>query len=63
MIISRTPHNFFRGGTDYPLWYLDYGGVVFVAIDKYCYITCRELPPFFKHKFRIAYSKVRWSLI
>lgn len=29
-----------------------------VAIDKYCYITCRELPPFFKHKFRIAYSKV-----
>lgn len=28
------------------------------SIDKYCYITCRELPPFFKHKHRIAYSKV-----
>ena len=61
MIISRTPHriSFFGGGTDYPSWYLDYGGKVLgVAIDKYCYITCRELPPFFKHKFRIAYSKV-----
>ena len=61
MIISRTPHriSFFGGGTDYPSWYLDYGGKVLGAtIDKYCYITCRELPPFFKHKFRIAYSKV-----
>ncbi len=61
MIISRTPHriSFFGGGTDYPAWYLEHGGKVLgVAIDKYCYITCRELPPFFKHKHRIAYSKV-----
>ena len=29
-----------------------------VAIDKYSYITCRYLPPFFKHKHRIAYSKI-----
>ncbi|MFQ5737195.1 MAG: kinase, partial [Thermodesulfobacteriota bacterium] len=61
MIISRTPHriSFFGGGTDYPSWYLENGGKVLgVAIDKYCYITCRELPPFFKHKHRIAYSKV-----
>lgn len=61
MIISRTPHriSFFGGGTDYPSWYLEYGGKVLgVAIDKYCYITCRELPPFFKHKHRVAYSKV-----
>lgn len=28
------------------------------TFDKYCYITCRKLPPFFEHKFRIAYSKV-----
>ncbi len=28
------------------------------SFDKYCYITCRELPPFFEHKYRIAYSKV-----
>lgn len=28
------------------------------SFDKYCYITCRELPPFFEHKYRVAYSKV-----
>jgi D-glycero-alpha-D-manno-heptose-7-phosphate kinase len=61
MIISRTPHriSFFGGGTDYPSWYLEHGGKVLgVAIDKYCYITCRELPPFFEHKHRVAYSKI-----
>lgn len=61
MIISRTPHriSFFGGGTDYPSWYLEHGGKVLgAAVDKYCYITCRELPPFFKHKHRLAYSKV-----
>jgi len=61
MIISRTPHriSFFGGGTDYPSWYLEHGGKVLgAAIDKYCYITCRYLPPFFSHKYRIAYSKV-----
>lgn len=61
MIISRTPHriSFFGGGTDYPAWYLEYGGrVLGAAIDKYCYISCRYLPPFFKHKYRIAYSKI-----
>jgi D-glycero-alpha-D-manno-heptose-7-phosphate kinase len=65
MIISRTPHriSFFGGGTDYPSWYLDHGGKVLgAAIDKYCYITCRELPPFFNHKHRIAYSKVETVL-
>ena len=61
MIVSRTPHriSFFGGGTDYPQWYLENGGKVLgTAIDKYCYITCRELPPFFNHKYRIAYSKI-----
>ncbi|MBI1810902.1 MAG: kinase [Nitrospirae bacterium] len=61
MIISKTPHriSFFGGGTDYPSWYLEHGGrVLGAAIDKYCYITCRELPPFFEHKHRIAYSKM-----
>lgn len=28
------------------------------AIDKYCYISCRGLPPFFEHKHRIVYSKI-----
>ena len=61
MIISRTPYriSFFGGGTDYPAWYLRHGGAVLAAsIDKYCYITCRYLPPFFEHKSRIVYSKI-----
>lgn len=61
MIISRTPFriSFFGGGTDYPPWYKQHGGAVLsTSFDKYCYITCRELPPFFEHKYRIAYSKV-----
>lgn len=28
------------------------------TIDKYCYITCRRLPPFFEHKHRIVYSEI-----
>ncbi len=28
------------------------------TFDKYCYITCRRLPPFFEHKHRIVYSKI-----
>ncbi|MBI4710600.1 MAG: kinase, partial [Nitrospirae bacterium] len=61
MIISRTPHriSFFGGGTDYPAWYFEHGGrVLGAAIDKYCYISCRYLPPFFEHKYRIVYSKL-----
>jgi D-glycero-alpha-D-manno-heptose-7-phosphate kinase len=61
VIISRTPFriSFFGGGTDYPDWYLKHGGAVLsTTFDKYCYITCRELPPFFDHKYRIAYSVV-----
>ncbi|WP_133512436.1 kinase [Candidatus Thiosymbion oneisti] len=61
MIISRTPFriSFFGGGTDYPDWYKRHGGAVLsTSFDKYCYITCRELPPFFDHKYRIAYSKI-----
>jgi D-glycero-alpha-D-manno-heptose-7-phosphate kinase len=61
MIISRTPFriSFFGGGTDHPSWYKLHGGAVLsTSFDKYCYITCRELPPFFDHKYRIAYSQV-----
>jgi len=28
------------------------------AINKYCYISVRELPPFFEHKHRIVYSYI-----
>lgn len=61
MIISRTPFriSFFGGGTDYPAWFHENGGVVLAStIDKYCYISCRFLPPFFDHKFRVVYSKI-----
>ncbi|HEY5316088.1 MAG TPA: GHMP kinase, partial [Pirellulales bacterium] len=28
------------------------------AIDKYCYLSCRYLPPFFEHRTRLVYSKI-----
>lgn len=61
MVISRTPFriSFFGGGTDYPAWYKKNGGsVLATSINKYCYLTVRYLPPFFDHKYRIAYSKI-----
>jgi D-glycero-alpha-D-manno-heptose-7-phosphate kinase len=61
MIISRTPFrvSLFGGGTDYPAWYREHGGQVLgTAINKYCWITCRYLPPFFEHRFRVVYSKI-----
>ena len=60
MIISRTPFriSFFGGGTDFPAWYEgNSGAVLSTTIDKYCYISCRKLPPFFKYKHRIVYSR------
>jgi D-glycero-alpha-D-manno-heptose-7-phosphate kinase len=61
MVISRSPYriSFFGGGTDYPAWYREHGGAVLAtAIDKYCFITCRYLPPFFEHRLRLVYSKI-----
>ena len=61
MIITRTPLriSFFGGGTDYPVWYREFGGsVLSTTIDKCCYITCRRLPPFFEYHSRVSYSKV-----
>ena len=60
MIISRTPFriSFFGGGTDYPAWYREHGGAVLsVTINKYCFITCRYLPPFHAFKHLIRYYK------
>jgi|TARA_R110001583_G_scaffold179320_3_gene336092 D-glycero-alpha-D-manno-heptose-7-phosphate kinase len=61
MIITKTPFriSFFGGGTDYPEWFREFGGsVLTTSIDKYCYISCRNLPPFFNHKHRIVYSLI-----
>ena len=61
MILTKTPYriSFFGGGTDYPQWYLENGGeVISSTIDKYIYISCRHLPSFFDHKYRIVYSRL-----
>ena len=61
MIITRTPFriSFFGGGSDLPDWYRVNGGAVLsTTIDKYCYISCRNWPPFFQNKYRICYSKI-----
>jgi D-glycero-alpha-D-manno-heptose-7-phosphate kinase len=48
--------SFFGGGTDLPAWYMENGGAVLsTAIDKYCYISLRKLPPFFEHKHKIVF--------
>ena len=60
MIISKTPYriSFFGGGTDLPQWASEFGGMVIsTTIDKYCYISCRQLLPFFDYKFRLVYSQ------
>jgi D-glycero-alpha-D-manno-heptose-7-phosphate kinase len=61
VIISRTPFrvSLFGGGTDYPAWYLENGGAVIgTTINKYCYVSIRNLPPFFEHRHRIVYSRI-----
>ena len=58
MIITRTPFriSFFGGGTDFPLWYQEQGGaVISTTIDKYCYVSCRQLPPFFEFKHKLTF--------
>ena len=60
MIISRTPFrvSLFGGGTDFPAWYRERGGIVIsAAINKYCYLNVRYLPPFFDYKYRIRYTQ------
>ena len=61
MIISKTPYriSLFGGGTDFPEWFTKNSGAVLSAsIDKYCYLSCRKLPPFFPHKHRFVYSRI-----
>lgn len=61
MIIAKTPYriSFFGGGTDFPEWFKENNGaVISTTIDKYCYLSVRELPPFFDHKYRLVYSDI-----
>jgi D-glycero-alpha-D-manno-heptose-7-phosphate kinase len=61
MIITATPFriSFFGGGTDYPAWFRRNGGAVLSAtINKYCYLQCRNLPPFFEYKNHVVWSRI-----
>jgi len=61
MIISKTPYriSLFGGGTDHYSYYSKKGGIVIGgAIDKYIYLSLRELPVFFSHNFRVSWSKI-----
>lgn len=61
MLITRTPFriSFFGGGTDYYDYFSKYGGCVLsTTIDKYCYLSMRNLPPFFEYKNQFTYSKI-----
>jgi D-glycero-alpha-D-manno-heptose-7-phosphate kinase len=61
MLISRTPYriSLAGGGTDFPEWFKHHpSAVVSGTIDKYSYITCRQLNKFFDHKYRIVYSLI-----
>ena len=61
MIISKTPYrvSLFGGGTDHFNFFSKYGGItVGGSINKYIYISLRKLPVFFKHRFRISWSKI-----
>lgn len=59
MIITRTPLriSFFGGGTDIPIWYREHGGAVLsTTINKYQYITCRRLMPYWDYKHQFFYG-------
>lgn len=59
MIITRTPLriSFFGGGTDIPGFYKKHGGqVLSTTINKYLYITCRHMSPFWEYRHRFVYG-------
>ncbi len=61
MLIVSTPFrvSLFGGGTDVPSYFEKEGGQVLgFAINKYGYVTIRDLPPFYDHKIRLSYSKI-----
>lgn len=61
IVFSKTPYriSLSGGGTDTKHWFNKHSGYTLsFTIDKYCYISVRNLPNFFKHKYRIVYSKI-----
>lgn len=61
MIISRAPYrvSFFGGGTDYPEWYREHGGVFLSsAIDHHINIILRKKPSLDKHPYRVVWREL-----
>lgn len=67
MILTATPLrvSLFGGGTDYPAWFNEQPGAVLgMAIDKYCYVGVKRMPPGQLTdgdkgmRYRVQYSKV-----
>lgn len=61
MIIVRTPLrvSLCGGGTDLPEYYENngFGAVCSMAINRYVYVTAKELPDLFPYKYKLAYSE------
>lgn len=58
MIITKTPFriSYLGGGTDFPEWYIKNSGkVISTSINKYNYITLKNLQDIFNYKYRIRY--------
>jgi D-glycero-alpha-D-manno-heptose-7-phosphate kinase len=65
MIIIRAPFriSLFGGGTDFKWYYSEKKTrVVSFSIDKYCYVTIRQLLPYFGFKYRACWSLIEESL-
>ena len=61
MLISKTPYriSFFGGGTDYPEWFkYNKGAFISSTINKYVYISLRQLKSDTKYKYRVVWSKI-----
>ena len=61
MITVKTPFriSFFGGGTDFFDYYSKYGGsVLSTTIDKYCYVTLRDMPRLFEYQNQFTYSRI-----
>jgi len=61
MIISKTPYrlSLFGGGADYPSWFASHETkLVSAAMANYCYISVKQLPPYFDYINRVIYSKI-----
>ena len=62
MIICKTPYriSFFGGGSDYPSWYKDNGGeVISTSINKYIYLTLRQLLLFLITSTELCIQKLK----